>query len=146
MLKYHLVTRKNPMNGDVKYYGQLATPEPLDIEAISKRIADTCTLTRHDIVACLSAFQEQMINSLLEGKSVHLGDLGTFRVTLNTKGADVAKDFTSAMIKRLHIRFYPASRLKRAVRIGAEGVKFSIVRDPADAEPSPSPQSPDNGF
>lgn len=128
MLKYHVVSRKNPLNGSVKYYGQMATPESLDIEAISKRIADNCTLTRHDIVACLSAFQEQMIYSLLEGKSVKLGDLGTFRVTISSEGQEFEKDFKASSIKSLHIRFYPAPRLKRAVRVGAEGVKFMAER------------------
>ena len=135
MLHYSIISRKNPMSSVVKYYAQIASPEPLDIEALSKRIAQNCTLTRHDIVACLSAFQEQLINALQEGKSVRLNDVGSFRVTMHSNDTDLQKDFTSANIKKLSIRFVPAAALRKAISIGADGIKMACLTPPAAETP-----------
>lgn len=124
MLKYTVVSRKNPVNSDVKWYAQIASPEPVSIDKLSNLIAQNCTLTRHDIVACLSAFQEQLINALQEGKSVRLADLGSFRVTMHSAGALTKDAFSTANINGLSIRFVPASRLRKAISVGAHGVKF----------------------
>ena len=125
MLKYQVVSRKNPVNEDVKWYAQIASPEPVDIDTLSNLIAQNCTLTRHDIVACLSAFQEQLINALLAGKSVRMTDLGSFRVTMHSVGSPTEDSFSVGNINRLSIRFVPASKLRKAISIGASGVKFS---------------------
>ena len=125
MLKYLVVSRKNPVNSNVKWYAQIASPEPVNIDTLSNLIAQNCTLTRHDIVACLSAFQEQLINALQEGKSVRLADLGSFRLTMHSVGAPTEDTFSVGNINRLSIRFVPAAKLRKALSVGANGVKFS---------------------
>ena len=127
MIKYFVKSRKNPIDKTTKFYAQIASPEPIDVEAIARRIAANCTLTRHDILACLSAFQEQLINSLQEGKSVRLADLGSFRVTLSSQGTDTAEEFNSSHIRGLRIRFTPAARLRKSVSVGADGVNLSMM-------------------
>ena len=131
MLKYQVVSRKNPISKSTKFYAQLGSPEPVSLDKIADMIAANCTLTRHDIVACLSAFQEQLINSLQEGKSVRLGDLGSFRVSLHSRGTDTAEEFSASCISGIKFRFYPAARLRKALKIGADGVSFSKVTVPA---------------
>ena len=138
MLKYSVVSHKAPGTQEVKYYAQAASPDPIDINKISEMIAQNCTLTRHDILACLSAFQEQIINALQDGKSVRLGDLGSFRVTMHSIGTQTQEEFTSANVKGLTIRFLPASRLRKAIRIGAAGISLSRMGDPA---PAPAKQA-----
>ena len=130
MLKYSVLCRKNPVNKNVKWYAQIAPPDIVDINKISELIAQNCTLTRHDIVACLSAFQEQLINALMEGKSVRLGDLGSFRVTMHSIGTVTEDAFTSGNIHRLSIRFVPASRLRKTLQIGAPGISLMKVANP----------------
>ena len=127
MIKYFVKSRKNPIDKTTKFYAQIASPEPIDVEAIARRIAANCTLTRHDILACLSAFQEQLIYSLQEGKSVRLSDLGSFRVTLRSQGTDTAEEFNSGHIEGMRIRFTPAARLRKSISVGADGVSLSVV-------------------
>ena len=127
MLKYTVVSRKNPVNSNVKWYAQIATPEPIGIDTLSNLIAQNCTLTRHDILACLSAFQEQLINALQHGKSVRLADLGSFRVTMHSVGAPTEDDFSVGNINRLSIRFVPASKLRKSISVGASGIAFSQI-------------------
>ena len=127
MIKYFVKSRKNPIDKTSKYYAQISSPEPIDLEAIAKRIAANCTLTRHDILACLSAFQEQLILSLQEGKSVRLSDLGCFRVTLRSEGTETELEFSTSKIIGTHILFSPAARLRKALSVGADGVNFSMM-------------------
>jgi hypothetical protein len=74
---YKIVERINPTKRDEapKYYGYIVSMSKLGIEEIATRISASCTVTRHDCLAVLSALQEQIIYSLQEGKSVALGDL-----------------------------------------------------------------------
>ena len=141
MLKYSVICRKNPVNSDVKFYAQAATPEPLEIDKLSEMIAQNCTLTRHDIVACLSAFQEQLINALQEGRSVRLADLGSFRVTMHSIGTVTEDAFSVGNIHRLSIRFVPSTKLRRSIRIGAPGIHLTQVANPPIPQPS-DPLSP----
>lgn len=140
MLRYAVVPRKSPLSDEIKYYAHCTSPEPVTIDAIARRIAMNCTLTRHDIVACLSAFQEQLIESLQEGKSVRLSDLGSFRLTLRSKGCPKKEDFTSSMISGTLVRFVPAPKLRKALAVGAEGVQFVLQgKAPAEAAPGGDP-------
>ena len=130
MLKYSVLCRKNPVNKNVKWYAQIASPEPLMIDKLAELIAQNCTLTRHDILACLSAFQEQLINALQEGKSVRLADLGSFRVTMHSVGSPTEDAFTASNINRLSIRFVPATKLRKALSVGAHGIAFVQLPKP----------------
>ena len=138
MLKYYVKSRQNPITKTTKFYAQIASPEPVTIEAIAKLIAQNCTLTRHDIVACLSAFQEQLINMLQEGKSVRLSDVGCFRLTLHSQGTDTKENFSASHVKGVRIRFMPSSRLRKSLAIGADGMRLSAM-EKAPAAPALDP-------
>ena len=53
---------------------------------------------------------------LLDGKSVKLGDWGTFNVTLNTEGVERKEDLTAHNVKRVNINFQPADEMKAAMQ------------------------------
>ena len=58
-----------------------------------------------DMAACVREF-------LLAGKRVQLADLATVRVTLSSEGAEDAEKFTTALIKKVNVRFAPADKMK----------------------------------
>ena len=137
MIKFYVKSRQNPINQNTKFYAQIASPEPVSIETIAKQIAAGCTLTRHDILACLSSFQEQLINALQDGKSVRLSDLGSFRVSLSSDGTDTKEAFSASKIKGVSIIFAPSARLRKATALGADGMSLSMINkgEPTAAEP-----------
>jgi predicted histone-like DNA-binding protein len=47
------------------------------------------------------------------GKSVNLGELGTFRVSFTSEGTEEPKDFTVDKISDIHILFVPSTELKK---------------------------------
>lgn len=92
-MNYKVIERKDPRNPEApgKYYGFIVNLSKIGIEEIATRISGTCTVTRHDCLAVLSALQEQIIYALQEGKRVHLGDIGSFRTVANGLGSDTAE-------------------------------------------------------
>jgi predicted histone-like DNA-binding protein len=53
-----------------------------------------------------------MMKELQKGNSIILGDVGTFRMTINSKGAETAEDFDVSLIKKASVRYYPSKRVK----------------------------------
>ena len=126
---YKLLGRKNPNmdNDEVKFYAQAVCLNQLGIEELAERITSTCTVTRHDTLAVLSALQEQIIYALKEGTRIKLGDVGSFRIGLIGSGCAVKKEFDSSLIKRVKVYFTPNSKLKSALEIGSGKVTFEKV-------------------
>ncbi|MBP3785526.1 MAG: HU family DNA-binding protein [Bacteroidaceae bacterium] len=111
MLKYKVIPRKNPQTGEFLYYGALAPVTPLTQEDVATAIELSTTVTRHDIKAVLSALQEQIITALRDNKSVRLGDLGSFRPTISSKGVDSGELFRTSHIKCIRVRFVPSAKM-----------------------------------
>ena len=126
MIHYYPQKRKNIRTQTFAYYPQIAPVRPMMLEDIAEAITEVCTVTRHDIKAVLSALQDQVIKAMQNGNSIRLGDLGSFRPTLSSKGSATSEQVTSHNIKRVHCRFTPGSlmytRLSRSnpeVRFGS---------------------------
>ena len=81
MINYKAIQRKNPLNDEVKWYPTIVLGNPVLLDEMTELIALNCTVTEHDIKAVLSALQEQIVLALKQGRSVRLGDLGSFRLT-----------------------------------------------------------------
>jgi predicted histone-like DNA-binding protein len=47
------------------------------------------------------------------GKSVNLGELGTFRVSFSSEGVEDPADFNVSKISGVHVVFTPSMELKR---------------------------------
>ncbi len=122
-MMYKVIERKDPRNpkGQGKFYAVIVSMYQIGIEEIATRISSTCTVTRHDCLAVLSALQ-----ALKEGKRVHLGDLGCLRVVANGLGSDSAESYDPTLLTRLHVRFTPNKRLKDAVSLNNKD--FSLER------------------
>lgn len=129
MLHYRIVERKKP--GDdfapIKYYGCLVNPGIIDLDGLAKRISSTCTVTRADTLAVLSALEEQIIYALQNGMRVHLGDVGCFRLTCQGEGADQKENFKVSLIKKLKVVFYPSKTLREAVDMDNKDIKLYNV-------------------
>lgn len=135
---YKIVERINPTKREEapKYYGYIVSMSKLSIEEIATRISATCTVTRHDCLAVLSALQEQIIFALQEGKSVALGDLGTFRIVANGLGSETAKEYNTTYMKKLLVRFTPNTKLKNALDLKNSAISLKHVEfaDEEDSE------------
>ena len=112
MLKYHVVSKKSPVDQSVKFYARLAPVTPINLKNLAEPISEACTVTIHDVKAVISALESQIVRELRNGNSVRLGDLGSFRPTLSSKGAATAEDFTAGHIKSVNVRFYSSPNMR----------------------------------
>ena len=127
-MNYKVIERKDPRNPEApgKYYGFIVNLSKIGIEEIATRISGTCTVTRHDCLAVLSALQEQIIYALQEGKRVHLGDIGSFRTVANGLGSDTAEKYDPAYITKLRVCFTPNTKHKKAMSL--DNKAFTLER------------------
>ena len=125
MLTYKVVARKNPLTKAIKYYGQVTGTTPVSINQLAEEMAAESTLTRHDILACLSSLQSHVIAHLQNGQSIRLGDLGSFHATLKSKGADTADKFSSTDIEKVMVRFTKSALMRNVMKTTNSNISFS---------------------
>lgn len=113
MINFYPVPRKNPINKAVRYYAQPSAVSVVTLDQITDRIEKRSTVSSADAKAVLDALQYEIKEALLAGCSVRLGDLGSFRPTLTSRGMTTAAEVTSASVTAVRVRFTPSTRLKK---------------------------------
>ena len=69
---------------------------------------------------------KEIIDGLLNGQTVQLGELGSFRLTVSGKGMESEEDVDANCVKQVNIRFIPSSSLKAALQKATFVVKDNI--------------------
>ena len=89
-VSYSVVPRKNPQEPEagVRFYAQAQASGDVTVREMSERIQRTCTVTRADVAAVLTALEDVIVEALSAGEIVRLADLGTFQIGVSGKGAD----------------------------------------------------------
>jgi predicted histone-like DNA-binding protein len=79
---------------------------------VAKLLADETTLNAKEAEMAVSQLLKVVSTLLLNGNTVQLGSLGSFRVTAATEGSDTEEEVTAAKIKKLNLRFTESEELK----------------------------------
>ena len=125
MIRYKIVSRKNPSTKAEKFHPALVPPAPIDSQKIIDRIEKKCTLASSDIKAVVDALEVELIDALRDGNAVRLGDLGSFLPSLRSKGVEKKEDVNASQITRMHVVFVPALRVKRALDVKTGHLQFA---------------------
>ena len=125
MIRYKIVSRKNPSTKAEKFHPALVSPAPIDSQKIIDRIEKKCTLASSDIKAVVDALEVELIDALRDGNAVRLGDLGSFRPSLRSKGVEKKEDVNASHITRMHVVFVTALRVKRALDVKTGHLQFA---------------------
>ncbi|WP_454898216.1 HU family DNA-binding protein [Alloprevotella tannerae] len=129
MIKFVIRAKKNPLKKDqVKFYPQMASGVPVMLRTIVGRIEKRSGVSSASVKAVLDALQYEVLQTLSDGNSVRLGDLGSFRLTMHGEGASTAKQAKEKganLIKRVSVRFTKSSAMrlaldKRNITFGAQ--------------------------
>lgn len=144
------------------YYAKNQIREVLSLESFASHIASHNTVYGEDIITgVLILMSKCMMELLLDGKKVTLGKLGDFSISLGSKGAATAADFSANNITEVRINFCPgngfddllkkasfekvSSRKAQAATLRAEINGEDIVDLAAAKAPKPSEETPDEG-
>jgi predicted histone-like DNA-binding protein len=116
-MKYKVIERKNPQNPQAqgKYYASAINAGTFTIRDFAKEIAGRSSLTRGDIENVLNNFLDELPTFLKLGMSVRLGDLGTVRLSIVSRGADTPETYKSDLIKGVKTIFTPSSAMKESL-------------------------------
>ena len=170
MINYSVFMWKNPTveNAVEKAYAKNQVSEIWTLEKFAKHISDhNGVYSRGTVKGVISDMCECLVEQLLNGNKIQLGELGTFGISISSVGADSIEKFTARNIKAVNILFAPgvdfenllgraefnlvASRFAQAATLKAEKAGETTVdltaaknkvtgpTDPAD------PTNPDNG-
>ena len=170
MINYSVFMWKNPTveNAVEKAYAKNQVSEIWTLEKFAKHISDhNGVYSRGTVKGVISDMCECLVEQLLNGNKIQLGELGTFGISISSVGADSIEKFTARNIKAVNILFAPgvdfenllgraefnlvASRTAQAATLKAEKAGETTVdlaaaknkvtgpTDPAD------PTDPDNG-
>ena len=170
MINYSVFMWKNPTveNAVEKAYAKNQVSEIWTLEKFAKHISDhNGVYSRGTVKGVISDMCECLVEQLLNGNKIQLGELGTFGISISSVGADSIEKFTARNIKAVNILFAPgvdfenllgraefnlvASRSAQAATLKAEKAGETTVdltaaknkvtgpTDPAD------PTDPDNG-
>ena len=112
-MKIRLVPKKNPQKREeVKFYANSVNVGRKTLDDIARDISGRSSLTRGDISNVLYNFIDCLPHYLRDGFSIQLGEFGSMRVTLSSKGAETEKAFKTETIKP-RVVFTPGTELKR---------------------------------
>ena len=137
------VQRHNPMEKDapMKWYPVQYTTKLVDENEVAELIADETTLNPMEAQMAIRQLRKVVQRLLLDGKSVKLGNWGTFNVTLSTEGVDKKDDLTARNVKAVNINFQPGDELKTAM----QKAEFVWLNKIMESTSSSDGQSPDEG-
>lgn len=98
------------MNKDAakKVYARAQVNDTLDINKFARHIADHGSVySRADVQSILIQMVDCMREQLVLGNKVVLGELGSFAISLSSKGADSFEEFSTNNIREVNVVWSP---------------------------------------
>ena len=114
-IKFKVIERGQPGiagGGVKKFYASANVSGEKTLAGLTREIEKISTVSGADIRAVLYAMVDAATVALAEGQVVRLGELGSLRVNISSKGEDTATDVKSASIKRSKVIFTPAQTIR----------------------------------
>lgn len=115
--KTKTVAKRNPSKPEEapKYYLNPVYTGTYSFEDVAKRIADISTVSEIDSAATLRALVKVVPDLLKMGIRVNMDGLGVFSLGINCEGSDTPEEVSVDKIKKVRMRFAPATELKKEV-------------------------------
>ncbi len=110
MIDYSVCKKPNPMDETAapKAYATAQIRENMSFSDFVNHIAGhNGVFSRGTVQGVLSDACQCLVEQLLNGNKVQLGDLGKFWISLSSTGADSPESFTATNIKAVNIVFTP---------------------------------------
>lgn len=140
-VKYNFVQKANPNNRDAakKWYAVPSSESALSGKAMTRAATANTSTSAIEMEAAMEYLANYIPQQLLQGHTVKVPGLGTFRIAFKSLGVSDLSDFNvAAMIKEPRILFTPDKALRTNV-IGnltfenggvlKDGVRYASVTD-----------------
>ena len=117
-IKFKSIEKINPQDVTLpkKHYAQAVSEGSTDLKELAEIVATQCTVSPADCYAVLIALEGNIIRELRNGRIVHLGELGSYRISLSAEGMDLADEVVQSSIKRSKVLFRPGKGIRNMLR------------------------------
>lgn len=100
IMKYRLIEKANPLKRDEKkWYGNPVNSGKITQRMLAQELTEKSSLTIGDVMNVLENLLHELPKGLIDGKTVSLGDFGSFRLNLSSEGVVNKKDFNPQTFK-----------------------------------------------
>lgn len=122
------IARKNPSDLTLapQFYAIVANKDKTDIKRLTELVSDGSTVRENDIHAVLIGLVNVIQDELAQGRSVQLGTLGTFRLSVSSTGSPTAEEVTVNNVIKARILYRPGETLQEKLKI----LQFTKVTTP----------------
>ena len=91
-----------------KWYARAVPIAVINTRQLAEIVQRNCTVKRSDVVAVIEELVEVMKDQMQDSKRVKLDGFGSFKIGIESKGAQTAAKFSVAEhVKGLHVVFMP---------------------------------------
>ncbi len=114
-IKYKIIARGQPGvkgGGTKKYYASANIAGERSLAELTDIIETISTVSGIDITAVLHSFVTTIPNYLKEGEIVRLGELGSLRVSISSKGMDTPQEVKASSVVNARVIFTPGKMLR----------------------------------
>lgn len=99
-----------------KAYAKNQVSEIWSLEKFAKHISDhNGVYSRGTVKGVISDICECLVEQLLNGNKIQLGELGTFGISISSEGAESIEKFASKNIKAVNILFSPGADFENLI-------------------------------
>lgn len=118
-LKYKIIQSYRKTDSGKKksmWYPQLTGSRKMNLDEVAEILARRTTASRADVHLVVSGLTELIPELLKDGNTVHLGDLGSFRLRARAIPADAPEEVSSRNIRELLTTFVSGKALKKELK------------------------------
>ena len=108
-----------------KYYAIIAHSGTFNLEDVCEAVENRSHLNSATVKSILDSFCYIIRKELQEGKIVHLGELGNFRLSMSSDGVENPNEFGTDNIRSTSLIFCPGKKIK----LKKDSLKFRHVAE-----------------
>lgn len=118
-IKYEIHTINNSQGtGENRHYAHIFENQPMSVKELETHIQDSCSLTKGDVEAAMSALRENMVRELSSGSRFYIPGIGYFSLSVDLdmpEGKPIEK-VRADYISVRNIKFRPEASVLQDVR------------------------------
>ena len=118
-VKYKVMSTYKPgagQDGKQMWFPKLTGSKQVDLYDVAQILEKRSAASKADVQLIIYGLIDLIPELLIQGKTVKLAELGSFRLHARVNPADEPEKVSSKNIRELHISFRPDKRMKMALR------------------------------
>lgn len=116
VIRYKVVSKKNPLDGSVKFYAQPELYSQISKDDIVEAAQRNTSIPRAYLDMAYDALINEVENFVMNGHSVQIPNLGTISCRINGTGAETRVEYTTEYIRKVGFTFLPDPYIKKLLK------------------------------